>query len=132
MQRVQKILSSRGFCSRRKAEKFIEDGRVKVNGKLITIGDKAELHDKITVDDKEIKNFVNYPRDIKGVEVGISFIEKKKDFIDISFRSLNYVDVSEIAHKFGGGGHPRAAGTKREGNLEEVVERVIDEVKENV
>jgi len=101
-------------------------------GKIAWLVLNKEEIDSIDIDDKEIKNFVNYPRDIKGVEVGISFIEKKKDFIDISFRSLNYVDVSEIAHKFGGGGHPRAAGTKREGNLEEVVERVIDEVKENV
>lgn len=55
MQRVQKILSNRGFCSRRKAEKLIEEGRVRVNSKTITIGDKAEENDTITVDNKEVK-----------------------------------------------------------------------------
>jgi 23S rRNA pseudouridine2605 synthase len=50
--RVQKLLSNYGYCSRRKAEELIEDGRVKVNGKLITIGDKAKETDKIYVDDK--------------------------------------------------------------------------------
>ncbi|HMA58963.1 MAG TPA: bifunctional oligoribonuclease/PAP phosphatase NrnA [Halanaerobiales bacterium] len=86
----------------------------------------------IGIDEKEINNLVNYPRDIRGVEVGISFVETKKDFIDISFRSLNYVDVSKIAHKFNGGGHPRAAGTKIKGALEQTVRAVLDEVKKNV
>ena len=50
LQRVQKLLSNYGYCSRRKAEDLIIDGRVKVNGKLITIGDKAtknETFDKL-------------------------------------------------------------------------------------
>jgi len=55
MQRVQKLLSNYGYCSRRKAEELIIAGKVKVNGKLITIGDKAELTDKITVDNKEVQ-----------------------------------------------------------------------------
>ncbi len=55
LHRVQKILSNRGYCSRRKAEQLIEDGKVKVNGKIITIGDKARETDKITVNNKEVK-----------------------------------------------------------------------------
>ncbi len=54
MQRVQKLLSNYGYCSRRKAEKLIEEGRVKVNDKTITIGDKAKEKDKIYVDNKLI------------------------------------------------------------------------------
>jgi len=52
MHRVQKLLSNYGYCSRRKAEKLIKEGRVKVNDKVITIGDKASEEDKIYVDDK--------------------------------------------------------------------------------
>ena len=55
MQRVQKLLSNHGYCSRRKAEYLIKAGRVKVNGKPITIGDKASENDKITVDNKPIQ-----------------------------------------------------------------------------
>lgn len=54
MERVQKILSNRGYCSRRKAEELIKEGRVKVNNKTITIGDQATSKDKITVDDAPI------------------------------------------------------------------------------
>jgi len=55
MHRVQKILSNSGFCSRRKAEELIKQGRVKVNNKVISIGDQAKDEDKIYVDGKLIK-----------------------------------------------------------------------------
>ncbi|MBR9691332.1 rRNA pseudouridine synthase [Candidatus Woesearchaeota archaeon] len=52
MHRVQKLLSNYGFCSRRKAEELIKAGRVRVNSKKITIGDKASEKDNIYVDNK--------------------------------------------------------------------------------
>ena len=55
LHRVQKLMSNYGYCSRRKAEEIIQDGRVKVNGKPITIGDKATETDEIMVDNKPIK-----------------------------------------------------------------------------
>lgn len=48
--RLQKILSDSGYCSRRKAEEFIEKGLVKVNGHTASVGDKADPEaDIITV-----------------------------------------------------------------------------------
>lgn len=55
MQRVQKLLSNYGYCSRRKAEELIKGGHVKVNDKVISIGDKASEDDKIYVDNKLVK-----------------------------------------------------------------------------
>ena len=42
-QRIQKILSERGVCSRRKAEVYITEGRVRVNGNVAVLGDVADL-----------------------------------------------------------------------------------------
>jgi 23S rRNA pseudouridine2605 synthase len=39
--RIQKIIAESGFCSRRKAEEFIAAGKVTVNGRKATLGDKA-------------------------------------------------------------------------------------------
>ncbi len=55
MQRIQKIISSSGYCSRRKAEELIKQGRVQVNGQLTTLGSSADEKDKITVDGKLLK-----------------------------------------------------------------------------
>ncbi|MFC1622616.1 pseudouridine synthase [Patescibacteria group bacterium] len=63
-ERLQKILSQAGVCSRRKAEELILSGKVKVNNKIASLGDQADLKkDKIQVAGKEISNnqeFVYY------------------------------------------------------------------------
>jgi 23S rRNA pseudouridine2605 synthase len=57
VERLQKILASAGIASRRKAEEFILQGRVQVNGQLVTeLGSKADpVHDHIRVDGKLIR-----------------------------------------------------------------------------
>ena len=56
MERVQKLMSQAGFASRRESEKIIQQGRVKVNGKPITLGDKADPQtDTITVDGQRLQ-----------------------------------------------------------------------------
>jgi len=55
-ERIQKIISNAGFCSRRKAEDLIKQGRVSVNGKTAEIGESANpLNDIIQIDGKKIK-----------------------------------------------------------------------------
>lgn len=56
MERLQKIIAQSGYCSRRKAEEFIEQGRVSVNGTIVTeLGTKANYTDKIAIDGQLIK-----------------------------------------------------------------------------
>ena len=55
MERLQKILSARGVCSRRQAEKMIEAGRVTCNGTVCKLGDSADADiDLILVDGKPL------------------------------------------------------------------------------
>lgn len=56
LERVQKLMARANIASRRKSEEIIEQGRVKVNGKVITIGDKADPEkDTVTVDGQRLK-----------------------------------------------------------------------------
>ena len=48
--RINKYLSEIGYCSRRAADKLIQEGRITVNGKLVEMGLKVTPADKITVD----------------------------------------------------------------------------------
>ena len=46
--------------------------------------------------------------------------------IKVSFRSMGAVDVAELAHQFGGGGHQKAAGASFEGTPADVQEQVLE------
>lgn len=53
MERLQKVIANSGLCSRRKAEELILNGKVKVNGKIITeLGVKVNSQDEILVNGK--------------------------------------------------------------------------------
>lgn len=62
MERLNKYLASTGVSSRRGADKLIQDGRVKVNGKTVTELGKSinERNDTVTVDDNIVKPANDY------------------------------------------------------------------------
>ncbi len=68
----------------------------------------------------DINGFVDYPRFIKGTEFAALAREINEKKIHVSLRSKGKVDVSEIAERFGGGGHFTASGFNMEGTLESV------------
>lgn len=55
-ERLQKILSQLGVASRRQAEQWIQQGRVKVNGRIAEVGQQADLkRDRIHLDGKRLR-----------------------------------------------------------------------------
>ena len=56
--RLNKYISNSGYCSRREADKLIESGKVRVNGKVATIGQKVYPKQKVTVEGHLILNDV--------------------------------------------------------------------------
>jgi pseudouridine synthase len=52
--RLNKFISESGYCSRRGADKLIEEGRVKINGKVPELGTKVLPGDKVSVNGKSI------------------------------------------------------------------------------
>lgn len=53
--RINKFLSETGFCSRREADKLIEQGRVTINGNVPEMGTKIAPTDEVRVDGKIIR-----------------------------------------------------------------------------
>ncbi len=54
-EKIQKVLANAGVGSRRQVESWIQEGRITVNGKPATIGERMTHHDKVCVDGREIK-----------------------------------------------------------------------------
>ena len=54
--RINKYLSEVGFCSRRAADRLIEEGKVKINGEITEIGSKVEEGDQVEVEGQKIIN----------------------------------------------------------------------------
>lgn len=87
MERLQKVIAQSGITSRRKAEELIVNGKVKVNGKIITqLGTKVSDKDHIEVDDilisKEKKEYyiLNKPR---GVVTTTNDDRNRKTVVDL-------------------------------------------------
>jgi len=53
--RINKFISETGFCSRREADKLVENGRVTLNGKQAVLGDKATENDEVLIDGKPLR-----------------------------------------------------------------------------
>ena len=61
MERLQKVIANLGYVSRRKAEELIINGKVKVNGKVVTeLGTKVKQSDTIEVENTILDNNKNY------------------------------------------------------------------------
>ncbi len=80
---------------------------------------------------EDLLGMVDRIRSIEGVEVAILFREDKGR-IKINFRSKERVNVSEIARRFGGGGHAKAAGAIVDGPLDKAQEKVVAEVQKHM
>ena len=55
-EKLQKMLARAGFGSRRELETWITEGRVTINGKVATLGDRAKAEDRICVDGKPLSS----------------------------------------------------------------------------
>ena len=103
---------------------ILEDGKV-----TFTYMNKQD-EEEVGAEPGDHEGLVEIGRDIEGVEVSM-FIRQKEneDAYKISMRSGNKVNVSDICFLFGGGGHPRAAGALIQGNVEQVKEKLMKEVR---
>ena len=74
-------------------------------------------------DDADLVNIISA---IDSADVALIFVEQNPNQVKVSWRTRSLeIDVSKVAHHFGGGGHRAAAGAMIEGKLQEVQEKVV-------
>jgi bifunctional oligoribonuclease and PAP phosphatase NrnA len=116
-------------------------GRLKLIGETL-VGLRTELDGRVAYatisrDDlirtgaipQDSEDVIDFTVSLQGVEVGLLFIEQLRGGAKVSFRARNGLDCSQLAAKFGGGGHRQAAGATLPGPLFESVKRVLEAVR---
>ena len=112
------------------AKKVMERMEILENGKVTFTYITSKDEEEANAEPGDHEGLVEIGRDIEGVEVSI-FIRQKdnEDYYKASLRSSEYVNVSDVCLMFGGGGHPRAAGALIQGNVKEVKEKLLKEIR---
>ncbi len=80
---------------------------------------------------KNLDAVVGYLLNTEGAEVSVFASERAEGIAKLSFRSKS-ADVNEIASIFGGGGHILAAGAAVKGNVREVLDMAVNEVRKRL
>lgn len=109
-------------------------GRIELvkNGEVAILYLKRDELKTFGFEKGDTEGFVNYGLSIMGTKMSAFFMEDLyEDFIKISFRSKNEVDVNQFSRKyFNGGGHINAAGGKYFKNILETIEDFKEKVEQ--
>lgn len=112
--------------------KALLNSRLLLDGKMIASVITMEEMKQYHVLPKHLDGIVNQLRVTKGVEVAVFLYENEDGSYKVSTRSNGLVNVAELAVKFGGGGHERAAGFSMEGTPEDLIEKVAFEIEKQL
>lgn len=104
---------------------FLADGKVAMAACLLD-----DLNET-GASSEDTEGIVEQVRNIEGVEMAV-FLKEKEEEVKLSFRSKSYIDCTQFAGEFGGGGHIRASGASAAMSLNDVVNKVKELVDEKM
>jgi phosphoesterase RecJ-like protein len=78
---------------------------------------------------QDSEDLVDYTVSMRGVELGLLFIEQLRGGAKVSIRTRSSLDCAALAAQFGGGGHKEAAGATINAPMPECVQRVLAAVR---
>ena len=108
------------------------NSKICMDGKCIYGYCTTELMNEYNVTTNDLDAVIASIRNVEGVEVAMFAYQLDSDKFKISLRSKKYVDVSEIAVMFGGGGHVRAAGFDMDGDVEEIINKILGAIEARI
>ena len=103
-----------------------------LDGRLTIVWATLDICRANGVDEKDLEGLANLSLSPEGVEIGMTVREQEPGIYKISMRSAKDVNVSEICHTFGGGGHIRAAGCEMEGDKDTIILKVTELIREQL
>lgn len=97
-------------------------------GRLVVVEAGPEQFAKHGLSGADTEGLVDMPRAIAGVEVVALFSEVEPGKVKVSLRSTGNVTIDQVCSRFGGGGHPHAAGVQMRGSREDVKAKILPEL----
>jgi phosphoesterase RecJ-like protein len=96
-------------------------------GSVAFITVTKQMREEAGIADGELEGITSIPRSVEGVQIGCTLRETDSGTYKVSIRSRSGLNAAEICAKFGGGGHPCAAGCAFTCSLEEVKAALLTE-----
>jgi phosphoesterase RecJ-like protein len=115
------------------AARYMGTGLAKLSRENGLVWTSLSLTDRKTTNypGRDDADLVNILSAIDSAEVAMIFVEQHNQEVKISWRTRDKeIDVSAVAHQFGGGGHRAAAGATVPGELDDVQTEVLNRTKE--
>lgn len=123
----QRVLLTRSFEELRYwgqglSKLHLEDGLLWTS---LTLADRS----RSGYSENDDADLVNQMTTAEEMRVGVIFVEQPSNRTKVSWRSRNGLDVSILASEFGGGGHAAAAGADIEGDMQEIIVKVLSRTR---
>jgi phosphoesterase RecJ-like protein len=96
------------------------------DGKLLISHETLEEFKKFGFEGRDSDNINKMLQSVDGFEATVIIRQECDDNCTVSLRSLDKIDVSQIAAAFGGGGHKNASGLTMQGNISSVKEKILE------
>lgn len=125
---IDKTYYEKTFPQNRVLGKALLDSTLVLDGKCIVSYVTEEMMNEFQVITSDLEGIVSQLRNTQGVEVAIFLYEIGELEYKISLRASNVVDVSKVAAVFGGGGHVKAAGLTMQGEIPEIINKLVEEI----
>ena len=110
----------------------LESAEYHFDDKCVMLTVTAEMQEKTGCSGTDLEGIAVISRSVEGVKAGITIKQTGDDTYKVSLRTYDPLNASEICKKLGGGGHKAAAGASVKGTLEEVKQKILKAVGENM
>ena len=129
---ISKTYYEKTYLQNRVLGKALLDSKLVLDDKCIVSYLTRDVMDEFQVKPVDLEGIVSQLRVTRGVEVAVFVYELENEEYKVSLRASGPVDVSKVAQCFGGGGHVKAAGVTIKGNVEDVIEQLVNEIRKQL
>ncbi len=129
---VDETFYQKSYVQNQVLGKTLKESVLHLDGKVISGVVTMKDMECYGITPKELDGIVSQLRYTRGVEVAVFVYELAEKCYKVSLRSNGKVNVSSIAGSLGGGGHVKAAGCEISGTYEEIVEKLLKLISEQL